>query len=266
MEVIKQQKNKTEIDIIVLTYNNITATKNFITYLYKNTRKNFGLILLDNNSTDDTRSYLFDIAKKYNNITLLFSDTNLGIIDGRNVAYYYSQYFDNKAPYIIFLDNDQFVQKDWLESYFNFISQGYDVIGIEAWQLRNDFYPIRKITSINYIFNYVGCGGIFIDNKVINNIGMISDAYINYIDNIQKDFKYPFDPQFNPFYFEDPDFSFRAFFAGYKIGWNNKKVIYHKPHQLLPTQERRVGFLGSWSKFSKKWADKPLPILKNNIE
>ncbi len=236
--LIKKRKVETETEIIVLTYNKLETTKKFISLLYENTPQNFGLIIVDNNSTDKTREYLKGLD--YLNLSLVFNDKNAGIVAGRNLGYLASRNLINSSSYFVFLDNDQFVRKNWLNSYFLLINKGYDVIGVEAWQMRKDFYPFRRIKSTSENFNYIGCGGKMIKDEVIDKIGLFDERFF--------------------IYFEDPDYSFRCNDSGYKLGWNNFPAIDHQKHNLRLDGERKKYFMESWKKFGEKWKNHKLPI------
>ncbi|MCD6435279.1 MAG: glycosyltransferase [Clostridiales bacterium] len=226
-----------KIDIILLTCNDIFNTKDCINNLYHFT-SNFNLVILDNGSYDGTVDLLEQLKKEKDNVILYLSKENLGCVTGRNVAYDLSEH----SEYVCFLDNDQFVSKGWVESYMFYIDAGFDIVGFEGWQMNKNFYPKKRV-SISEEFNYVGCGGMFLKRKVIEDIGL-------------------FDEEFNPMYFEDPHFCWIANRSGYKICWNEKKKIYHKPHKLLD-KERRKHFKRSWDIFKRKWRGYKMPVFKN---
>jgi len=230
------------LSIILLTYNNINNTKKCIDLLYKHT-PNFSLVIWDNNSSDGTKDYLKQLSDIKDNIIINFNDKNDGIIIGRNKAYEFSQKTNNNAEYIFFLDNDQYVQEGWLESYLSFIDLGYDLVGCEAWLVRSDFYPLKKITNPKDSFNYVGAGGLMAKQNIIEDIEL-------------------FDKRYAPCYFEDPDLCWRAHNAGYKIGWNYNPVIIHNHRGPLLNNERRQYFLRNWKKFQEKWKDREIPVFK----
>ena len=232
------------IDIILLTYNNVENTKQCINNLYKFT-DNFGLVILDNHSTDGTVDYLKKISDQNDNITLFLSDLNLGIINGRNSAYKLSKGTD----YIVFLDNDQYDQKDWLDSYLKLmIDKEFDLIGCEAWKMREkDFYPYKKIIDNNDTFSYVGAGGLMIKNKIFEKLGL-------------------FDEDYDFIYFEDPSLCFKAHYQGYKIGWNYNPIIDHNHKGALLSNENRKYFLNNWKVFQNKWQGKRIPIFSNTVE
>jgi GT2 family glycosyltransferase len=232
---------KALVDIIILTYNNVLYTQRCIENLYQFT-SDFNLFIFDNGSTDETVTYLTQLSKDKDNISLFLSDKNVGIISGRCLAYDVLKKSSIGSPYICFLDNDQLVQHGWLETYLELLSQ-YDVVGTEAWKMRDDFYPYRKIIDKNDFFNYVGAGGLVIKKEVVDTIGL-------------------FDTVFEMAYYEDPDFVFRAYKKGFKIGWNYKKKIFHNHKGPLLKPENRIYFMNNWKKFQKKWVGFKLPVFK----
>jgi hypothetical protein len=240
-----------ELDLIVLSHNGIETTKKFLDHFYKFTDNKFcRLIWIDNGSSDGSVEFLKDFfAQKLKNYVLHFSKENLGVIGGRNLGYNISQMINGRGelfPYLMFLDNDQYVEEGWLEHHLSVLNKGYDMIGVEAWKLSDAFLPILKIPNINYDFSYVGCGGMLIRREVTNRIGI-------------------FDEQFNPAYFEDPDFNFRSHDAGFKIGWNCKAKIIHFPHQTLGKMDqtnKHKKLMDSYTKFINKWKHRKPTILK----
>jgi GT2 family glycosyltransferase len=200
--------------------------------------------MIDNASTDDTQQFLKLSLSAKDNVTLFLLDTNLGIIDGRNLGWKHS--LENSGARLMFLDNDQIVHKDWLGSFIAMLDQGYDIVGTEAWMMSKSFVPIRKIRSLNQNFSYVGCGGMIMSNEV------------------KKMFR-GFDSQFSPCYFEDPDLIFSAIEKGFKIGWNIAAGISHLEHSTLgkmDNTDRRNKFIASYIKFRKKWIGKPISCLR----
>jgi len=248
LKTVKKSTKVRKLDIIVLAHNELKTTKEFLDLLYQNTDQEiFRLIFIDNGSSDGTVDYIKDFSDGLHNVILVASETNLGVIDGRNVGYYFSTCTSvKKSDYLVYLDNDQYVGDGWLDQHMAVLDSGYDLVGLEAWQMNKMFMPVEKIETLDREFSYVGCGGMLIRRDVTKKIGM-------------------FDTRFNPSYFEDPDFVFRAFDHGFKIGWNFKSRIVHMPHQTLgklTEQEKITRFTKSWNEFRKKWGNHPLPKLK----
>jgi GT2 family glycosyltransferase len=209
-----------------------------ISHLYSNILISFELVVLDNGSTDGTVEYLEELSNR-KDIVFLQNKTNEGVITGRNKAYLMSK---DSNKFICFLDNDQYVQENWLDSYEKCFESGCDVTSIEAWKMRQDYFPLSKITDHNASYQYVGAGGMMVKKKVIDDIGLFDEDFF--------------------MYFEDPDFCWRAYDAGYKVGWNNGNVVIHEPHSLLGKEpKRRQYFYDSLKKFQKKWENRELPNL-----
>lgn len=233
--LFKKRTIKPVVDIIILSHNNLAISQKFLSLLYKHSDVDFGVIWIENGSKDKTPEFLKDISSSLNNFTLMLNEDNKGVIGGRNQGYDIYCNFEYKPEYIIIIDNDQMVDKDWLSDHISFLDYGYDFAGVEGRQMKDNFMPKDANTSVHQYFNYVGCGGMIIRKNVLDTIGL-------------------FDPIFNPSYFEDPDFCFRAHDAGFKIGWNYRAKINHIPHQTLGFAKDKVQrFTKSLIAFRKKW-------------
>jgi len=233
-----------EVTIIVLSCNGLDVTKRFLNDLYRFTN-NFKIIMVDNGSYDGTQEFLGSFSSEHDNMTYVSNTVNRGIIDGRNQGYEIYQEMDEQSDYICFLDNDQFVKEGWLEQHISVLVESKaDLVGVEAWQMTPDYRPVRKCTRPNEAWTYVGCGGMLMKSEVPDTIGM-------------------FDPQFNPCYFEDPDFCFRAREEDFVLAWNYKARILHLAHQTLGKNPNKMRlFQKSHKKMLDKWRHKKWRMLK----
>ena len=235
-----KRKTNNQTEIVVLCHNSVKITQRFFRHLYENT-DNFDAVFIDNGSSDSTKDFLTICANEFDNITLVLNEDNKGVIGGRNQGYDIISAADKKPKYILFIDNDQFVEPGWLDHHLSILEHGYDMVGVEAWQLSEGLFPSHKNTSITEWFSYVGCGGMLLRIEVPQKIGM-------------------FDPIFNPCYFEDPDYNWRAFNERFKIGWNCKARLVHMAHQTLGSSpDKTKNFTNSYNKFLKKWKNRPVP-------
>lgn len=100
-----------KISIVMLTMNRWKRTKTTLEQLVKNTGLPFELIILDNNSSDDTVKLLQWFAKNNNNVHLMLEKENLGCAGGRKKAVRKAQ-----GDFIVTLDNDVRVTPGWLEN------------------------------------------------------------------------------------------------------------------------------------------------------
>jgi O-antigen biosynthesis protein len=233
------------VNIVVLTFNKIKDTKKCINSIYSFTT-NFNLLIFDNGSNPDLINYLDSERHKHDNLYVHYNKQNDGVIVGRNRGYAIINNIYPGVFYTAFLDDDQIVKEGWMDSYLSYMERGFDVVGTEAWKMRRDFYPYKKISDPFDYFNYVGCGGMVVKNRVVEDIGL-------------------FDDRFSPMYFEDPDFCFRAHERGYKIAWNYNLVVHHQKHDLALRGNRRKYFMNSWQKFQEKWKNYNMPKFSNPV-
>lgn len=235
-------------DIICLVHNQLKVTQGFVEHLFGNTtRDSFELIFVNNASTDNTAEWLAE-GEQAGRWKVVTATENLGVIGGRNLGatHVTSDYFMN-------IDNDQYVGAGWLKALHNKMSEGFDVVGCEAWKLvppsrggvvvldgkthNRAYYPYKRCTIPGEQFTYIGCGGMLIKKSVYDQIGL-------------------FDEKFNPAYYEDPDFCFRVLQAGMKIGWCPECPVLHLAHQTFNNQklfDKNDQFIKSWNLFKEKW-------------
>jgi GT2 family glycosyltransferase len=226
--------------LVVLSYNGLETTRRFMEHFDANTNQDdVLLVFVDNGSSDGSAEYLEEQSRKRNNMVYSASDTNLGVIGGRNHGFDIYKTLQNKPEYIMFLDNDQYVQHGWLDQH-HAVLKGTNaaVVGVEAWLMNERHYPVRQAKRPNDPWTYVGCGGMLMKGSIPEKLGM-------------------FDDRFNPAYFEDPDFNFRVMEDGGRPAWNFKARIVHLPHQTLGKNSKKMEiFKDSYMKFCDKWGKK----------
>lgn len=224
--------------LVVLSHNGIETTKRFMQHLDANTdQDNLLLIMIDNGSDDGSAEYLAEEAEKRANMVYSASVTNMGVIGGRNYGFDLYKNLSDKPEYLMFLDNDQYVQEGWLEQHHSVLKgTRARVVGVEAWLMNSRFYPVQQAKRPNDPWTYVGCGGMLMRGELPERLGM-------------------FDERFNPAYFEDPDFCFRIMDDEGRLAWNYKARIVHLPHQTLGKNSKKMEiFKNSYSEFCTKWA------------
>lgn len=99
-----------KISIIMLTMNRLKRTAHSLQQLYKNTTLPFELIVVNNNSNPETRTFLENLSQEKSNLRLFNEATNLGCAGGRQKGIKYAE-----GDYIVTLDNDCEVTSFWLE-------------------------------------------------------------------------------------------------------------------------------------------------------
>ena len=233
-----------QLNIIILTYNCLNKIKECLNSIYEHTKQEFNIFIVENNSQDGTREYVQKITEEKNNIYLSLQKENLGIIKGRNRGYDFSTEI-KKSDLTIFLDADQIVLSGWLESYLKLIiDEHYDLVGCESWKMREkDFLPYKKITDKKEKISYLGAGGMMMKSSLFEQLGKFDESY---------DF----------IYFEDSSLCFKAYYQGYKIGWNYNNIIHHNHTGPLLNPKNKKYFLKNWKTFQLKWKNYKVPIIK----
>lgn len=114
-----KSKNKLGTVIIVVTWDKVELLKSFFSALDKQSNKDFGVIVLENGSSDGSKEYLYEKAKealkngKYP-IWVLFSQKNNGFALGNNLAISFAL-SEIEADCITLLNNDTLPDKDFIE-------------------------------------------------------------------------------------------------------------------------------------------------------
>lgn len=104
------------VSVIVCTYNRALLLKNCLRSLDKQSisKKHFEVIVVDNNSTDDTQKVVKDSKKNYSN-TRVVIENKQGLSYARNRGWK-----EAKGKYVAYIDDDAIAQTDWVEQIINF--------------------------------------------------------------------------------------------------------------------------------------------------
>lgn len=131
------------------------------------TYSNWELIIINDASTDETKSICLGYAKLDNRIKYIELEVNGGITNGRNLAISYA-----KGGFIAFLDSDDIWKKEKLEQqvsfmllnniYFSFT--GYELIDSSSNSLNKKVMVPDKVGFFELLkYNPIGCLTVVID-------------------------------------------------------------------------------------------------------
>jgi GT2 family glycosyltransferase len=221
-------KEKKLVVIIILNYDNKPDTLVSLESVSKLEYSPFEIVLVDNGSRDDS---VEEIKRKYPDVHLIESKTNLGVAGGRNLGIRYSnENFD--YSFLFFLDNDIAIKPDALSQMVSSFDseEKVGIVSPKCYVENTNVIKYAGGMSINFftgLITDIGGGqeddGQFDEFKFIPASGglcLVSRIVINEIKS--------FDERFNPYGWEDIDFSIRTVKAGFKVFYNYKAVIYHK--------------------------------------
>ena len=242
--------------IILVNYNGVTDTLECIKSLESIYYKNYEIVVVDNDSTDNSLHILKEkIGYKHHVIS---SNKNGGFAFGNNIGIRYA--LEKGADYVLLINNDTTVEPDFLDELVNSMEKN-DECGITTGLILNYYdknlvwyaggeinwnrfygYHKHENENINRLRLYenevsfaTGCL-MLIRSEVITKVGELPEEYF--------------------MYYEDVDYCANIQENGYKIYFNPKSIIYHKisatsgesesPFAITWNTRNRVNFINKY--------------------
>lgn len=253
----------TSISIIIVTYNSEKEIINCLNSLLLQLNDiNSEIIIIDNNSTDNTISLIIDI--KNNNISIIRNNKNFGYTKANNQGIK-----NSSGDYILLLNPDTTIPNGTIKNLLFYIKENSNC-GAVAPQLRYPSGIIQKSCRRfprrrDIIYESIGLSKIFINSKEFNywKMGDFAHDESRLVDQpagavllISKkiiDIIGLLDEQFSMF-FSDVDLCKRIWDAGYNVQYTTKSFITHKGGASV--YRRRIKMIVSshfsfWKYFNK---------------
>jgi len=118
-----------KISVIIPTFNRKILLLRAINSVINQSMKPFEIIIVDDNSNFDVKSYIYDNIKTTVTIKIIINDTNKGGAQSRNIGVN-----NAKGNYIAFLDSDDYWSDRKIESVINFLNRNEaDLIYSDQW-------------------------------------------------------------------------------------------------------------------------------------
>lgn len=139
------------LSVITVNWNGLKWLDRFLDSLKKQTFKNFEIIVVDNGSTDGSIEF---IKIKYPKVRIIESKNNLGFSGGNNLGIKVA-----KGKYILLINNDVWIKKDFLEKFYNFyLRSNLDIVSVREAKYDGTIYPyyISKLDFLGhpvFLFN-----------------------------------------------------------------------------------------------------------------
>ncbi|HEL2383759.1 TPA: glycosyltransferase family 2 protein [Streptococcus suis] len=105
-----------EVTVIIPVFNAEKSIEKCYNSIQKQTFQDYEILLVNDGSTDNTESLLATIAKSDSKVRVI-NKKNEGVAVTRNFAV-----LEAKGKYILFMDNDDFIDSDYIEKFYNAIS------------------------------------------------------------------------------------------------------------------------------------------------
>lgn len=212
--------------LILVNWNSFECTRDCIDSLQAMPHKNFDIILVDNDSKDGSGD---ELHRAYPEVIYISLPDNRGFTGGNNAGINYS--LNHSYKYTLLLNNDTFVEPDFLEVLANYLDENPGTGAIQPkiyynhnrkllWNGGSWFNPwtgndyvegagqtsSKTSESLKEPHWLTGCA-LMIRNDVIKDVGLLDESLF--------------------MYYEDVDYSFRIKKAGHSLIYHPKSIIYH---------------------------------------
>lgn len=220
------QKTSPSVAIILVNWNSYEVSNDCILSLKKIDYPNYTIILVDNGSADGSGMKL---REAHPDIVTILSDKNTGFTGGNNIGFRYS--LDNHFDYSMMLNNDTFVEPDFLSKLIDLIETS-DTIGAVQPRIHfdhnrqllwnggsyfNQFWGFtytkgenkapQKEHLINKEVDWITGCAFLVKNTVLQQVGLLAENMFMYS--------------------EDVDLSFRIRKKGHQLMYVADSLIFH---------------------------------------
>ncbi len=164
------------VSIITPCFNSENFLDECITSVMNQTYKNWELLIVDDNSSDNSSIIINSYTKEDNRIKPIFLSDNIGPASARNVAI-----LKAKGKYLAFLDSDDFwlpeklkVQINFMKkNNYSFVFSSYSVLSYKQPKVKYEISVPKKISYTKYLKNtIIGCLTVVIDKEKFKTIQM----------------------------------------------------------------------------------------------
>jgi len=236
MEPQKELKNKHYVSIIVVNFNGDKILEECINSIFETVKDDFEIILIDNNSSDSSQ---LKCKEKFPKIKLIQNSENIGL-SARNIGIR-----ESKGEFIVFLDSDTIVTKNWLENlissykengeglyqpklmdknkpdFFNSAGNMINILGMgfsrgKGKKDQGQFNQFQKIS-------YTSGACTFSSKKIIKKIGNVNEIFFSYHDDL--------------------DYGWRGWLQKIPSYYEPKSIVYHLGSPTLKWSGKKFYFL-----------------------
>ena len=250
--------------ILILTRNQLHFTIQCLKSIRQCTSLPHEIIIVDNNSTDDTPAFLRQFSVDNPNTKVIFNNRNRGFAGGNNQALALAS-----GKYLVLLNNDTLVTSGWLERMIsvlerfpragmvgpmsNFVS-GPQLVPEVSYRNADELEHFARQWAGRY------AGQTQVSRRLVAFCMMIRREVIEKIGGL--------DENFGLANFEDDDFCVRAWLSGFEAIIAQEVYIHHTGSVTIKQEGlfNRAPFLRNWEIFKAKWALPPHTTIETGYE
>jgi len=247
------------VSIIIVNWNAGKYLTDCITSLENQTYENFEIIMVDNNSSDNSVEF---IEKNFPKVHIIKNKSNVGFAEGNNMG------IKNSTGDIIALFNpDAKAERNWLSIIVSVLQSSEKIAAVSGkMYYMGDQYgkdavfctwpKIDQYSAMAYNFHdheptskvdYLTGGAMMVKKSVIDKIGLLDSDYF--------------------MYFEETDWCARMIRVGYDLIYTPDAIVWHIVSATISESDKKIYFMErSRIRFALKNFDASfLPIFISNI-
>lgn len=224
-------KDKPLVSIIIVNYNGVDYLKKCLTSLKEIDYENHEIILVDNNSTDNSMEF---VKNTYSGIITIKLDKNYGFAEPNNIGAK-----NAKGEFFLFLNNDTIPTPNFVTELVNVAKEDSEVAIFQSLLLKPDG---TIDSSGDYIDVY---GRAYSSREKVGTVRPILSARGASM-MVKKDRFWEFGGFDKNYFatFEDVDLGLRAWVWGYKVVLVPSSIVYHLGRQTIQKISSEVSFHG----------------------
>ena len=224
--------NQPLVSIIIVNFSGKILLENCLKSLKNITYKNYEIILVDNNSNDDSVEF---VRNNYPEITIIELPKNYGFVRPNNLGAQKA-----KGQYIFFLNNDTEVTPTFLENLVKVLDNNEKIGICQSLLLKPDnsvdssgdfinslgipFSSKERITNQRKILSAKGAA-LMIRKNLFEKLGMFDEQFV--------------------FSFEDVDLGWRSWIYGYEVVLVPNSIVYHIGGSTIKKVDINIDFHGA---------------------
>ena len=228
-----------KVSVIIVNYNGKKLLEKCLESLFKVNYNNFEVIIVDNNSTDNSIDFL---TNNYPSVIIIKLDSNKGFAEPNNIAAKIA-----KGDCLLFLNNDTIVTPNFISEMIEVIKSNKKIAICQSLLLKSDnsidssgdfidelgvcFNSKSTTTEIKEIFSARGAS-MLIEKKIFDLVGGFDEKFFAT--------------------FEDVDLGWRSWILGYKSVLVPKSIVYHVGGQTVNTFKNKIAFHGFKNQLTMK--------------
>lgn len=141
------------ISVLIPAYNVAKYVEMAISSVVNQTYRNLEILVINDGSTDETGKILEKLAQQDNRIRIITNEENLGLIKSLNKGLLLAN-----GEYIARMDADDLVEKNWIETIFDFLRNNPEIAvcgaNLRTFADPHDEHRLLKFQLINHVIQY----------------------------------------------------------------------------------------------------------------